>query len=121
VSWDLHRSAIRDRISAAEAQTRVSLANFDSTVLNALRETESSLDTYAADLDRLQRLQDANDQAKFVNDRTSELRRGGKVGGLVSLDAERTWVNSAVALASAQADVNNDQIAVFLALGGGWQ
>ena len=121
VSWDLHRSAIRDRISAAQAQTRVSLANFDSTVLTALRETESSLDTYAADLDRLQRLQDANDQAKFVNDRTSELRRGGKVGGLVSLDAERTWVNSAVALASAQADVNNDQIAVFLALGGGWK
>jgi NodT family efflux transporter outer membrane factor (OMF) lipoprotein len=121
VSWDLHRTAIRDRISAAQAQTRVSLANFDSTVLTALRETETSLDTYAGDLDRLQRLKDASDQAKVVNDRTNELRRGGKIGGLVALDAERTWVNSEIMVASAEADVNNDQIATFLALGGGWQ
>ncbi len=121
VSWDLHRSAVRDRISAAQAQTRASLAHFDSTVLAALRETETSLDTYAGALDQLQRLKDARDQALVVNRSTSELRRGGRVGGLVALDAERTWVNSEVAVASAEAEVNSDQITIFLALGGGWQ
>jgi NodT family efflux transporter outer membrane factor (OMF) lipoprotein len=121
VNWDLHRSAVRDRISAAQAQTRASLANFDSMVLAALRETETSLDTYAGALDRLQRLKDARDQAMVVNERTSELRQGGKLGGLAALDAERAWVNSEVAVASAEAEVNNDQIATFLALGGGWQ
>src|SRR6202044_510314 len=121
VSWDLHRSAVRDRISAAQAQTRASLANFDSTVLVALRETETSLDTYAGALNQLQRLKAARDQAMVVNKSTSELRRGGKVGGLVVLDAERTWVNSEAAVASAEAEVNGDQINTFLALGGGWQ
>jgi NodT family efflux transporter outer membrane factor (OMF) lipoprotein len=121
VSWDLHRSAVRDRISAAQAQARASLANFDSTVLVALRETETSLDTYAGALNQLQRLKAARDQAMVVNKSTSELRRGGKVGGLVALDAERTWVNSEAAVASAEAEVNGDQINTFLALGGGWQ
>jgi NodT family efflux transporter outer membrane factor (OMF) lipoprotein len=121
VSWDLHRSAIRDRISAAQAETRASLANFDRTVLAALRETETSLDTYSAALNRLQRLKDARDHATVVNEKTRELRQIGKVGGLVALDAEQTWVNSELAIASAAAEVNNDQIATFLALGGGWQ
>jgi NodT family efflux transporter outer membrane factor (OMF) lipoprotein len=121
ITWDLHRSAIRDRISAAEAQSRESLANFDGTVLTALRETESSLDTYAAGLDRLQRLEDARNEARMVYERTNELRRGGKVSGLVALDAERTYVASEMTVATAQADVNSEQIATFLALGGGWQ
>ena len=121
VSWDLHRNAIRDRIEAARAQSRVSLAHFDSTVLSALRETETSLDNYAAALDRLQRLESARDAARSVNDRTSELWRGGKVGGLEALDAQRTWLAAESAVAVAQADVNNDQISTFLALGGGWQ
>ncbi|MCG5074715.1 efflux transporter outer membrane subunit [Paraburkholderia tagetis] len=121
VSWDLHRDAIRDRIEAARAGSRVSLAHFDSTVLTALRETETSLDNYAAALDRLQRLESARDAARSVNDRTDQLWRGGKVGGLEALDAQRTWLAAENAVAAAQADVNNNQISTFLALGGGWQ
>jgi NodT family efflux transporter outer membrane factor (OMF) lipoprotein len=121
VSWDLHRSAIRDRIAASQAQSRASLAHFDGTVLAALQETETSLDNYAAALDRLQRLESAQDAARTVNDRTEQLWRGGRVGGLEALDAERTLLAAENAVATAQADVNNDQIATFLALGGGWQ
>jgi NodT family efflux transporter outer membrane factor (OMF) lipoprotein len=120
VTWDLHRSAVRDRISAAEAQSRVSLANFDSTVLTALRETETSLDNYAAALDQLQRLEAARDEARDVAQRTEELRAGGKVGGLVALDAQRSWIATEVAVAATQAEVNSDQISAFMALGGGW-
>ncbi|WP_206995373.1 efflux transporter outer membrane subunit [Trinickia mobilis] len=121
VSWDLHRSAIRDRIAAARAQSRVSLAQFDSTVLGALRETETSLDNYAAALERLQRLDSARDAARAVDERTEQLWLGGKVGGLEALDAQRTRLSAESADAIAQMDVNNDQIATFLALGGGWQ
>jgi outer membrane protein TolC len=121
VTWDLHRSDIRDRIFAAQAEERARLANFDGVVLTALRETESSLDTYAAALDRLDRLEAARDEALQVEQRTEQLRRGGKVGGLVALDAERTLVANELAVASAQADVNSDQITAFLALGGGWR
>ena len=105
VSWDLHRSAIRDRIDASQAQSRASLDHFDSVVLTALRETETSLDNYAAALDQLQRLENAREAALQVMQRTDQLRLGGKVSGLVALDAERTWVAADIAVASAQADV----------------
>lgn len=121
ISWNLNRSAVRDRIRAAEAQSRASLAMFDGTVLSALRETETSLDDYGAALDRLDRLQAALAEAQTVRLRTEQLHRGGKVGGLVALDAERTWVIAEAAVASQQATINNNQITVFLALGGGWQ
>lgn len=121
VTWDLHRSAIRDRIEAAQADSRASLAYFDGTVLTALRETETSLETYGGALDRLQRLEASRDAAHTVQDQTDRLWRGGKISGLTALDAERTWLAAESAVASAQADVNNDQIGTFLALGGGWQ
>jgi outer membrane protein TolC len=105
VSWDLHRSAIRDRIDASQAQSRASLDHFDSVVLTALRETETSLDNYAAALDQLQRLENAREAALQVMQRTDQLRLGGKVSGLVALDAERAWVAADIAVASAQADV----------------
>ena len=120
ISWDLNRNAVRDRIAASEANTRASLASFDGTVLTALRETETSLDTYAASLDRLERLREAQRQAAEVLARTRELRKGGRIGGLAALDAERTWVTASTAVAAAEAEVNADQITVFLALGGGW-
>ncbi|MBM2765458.1 efflux transporter outer membrane subunit [Burkholderia anthina] len=121
VTWDLHRSTIRDRIEAAHADSRASLAHFDATVLTALRETETSLDTYAGALDRLQRLEASRDAARDVMNRTDELRRGGRVGGLAALDAQRTWLAAETAVAAARQDVNNDQISTFLALGGGWR
>jgi NodT family efflux transporter outer membrane factor (OMF) lipoprotein len=120
ISWDLNRSAVRDRIAAFEANSRASLASFDGTVLTALRETETSLDTYAASLDRLERLRAAEKQAAYVLARTRELRKGGRIGGLAALDAERSWVAASTAVAAAEAEVNANQITVFLALGGGW-
>ncbi|CAJ9669222.1 tripartite multidrug resistance system outer membrane protein [Burkholderia pseudomallei] len=121
VTWDLHRSAIRARIAAARADSRASLAHFDATVLTALRETETALQTYAGALDRLRRLEAARDAARTVMEQTDELLRGGKIGGLVALDAERNWLAAEAAVAAARRDVNDGQIATFLALGGGWQ
>ncbi|MGN6375175.1 MAG: efflux transporter outer membrane subunit [Sphingomonas sp.] len=120
ISWDLHRSAVRARISAAEAGTKASLAAFDGTVLAALRETESALETYGGDLEQLHGLEQARDAARQVEQRTAELRRGGKVGGLDTLDAARSYVAAEQAVAMAEAQINRDQIALFLALGGGW-
>jgi len=120
ISWNMHRSTVRARIAEAEAQTRANLAAFDGTVLTALREVETALDNYGADLDRLTELRVARDHAVYVARRTGELRRGGKVGSLTALDAERTRLAAEQAAVQAEADVNADQIMVFLALGGGW-
>jgi NodT family efflux transporter outer membrane factor (OMF) lipoprotein len=120
ISWNLHRSTVRARIAQAEARTRADLATFDGTVLAALREVESALNNYAADLQRVGDLRAARDDAVRVSERTATLQRGGKLGGLAALDAQRSRVVAEQSLTAAQADINRDQIALFLALGGGW-
>ena len=55
-----------------------------------------------------------------VAEETRRLYVNGKTGYLDSLDAERVLANADTALAASQANIVNDQLALFLALGGGW-
>lgn len=122
ISWTLpNTGAVQARIAEAEANTKAALARFDASVLNALRETESALVVYARQLDRQAALQAARDQAAQAASQARQLFQYGKTDYLTVLDAERTLASSESALAAGQAELSNDQIAVFLALGGGWE
>lgn len=121
ITWTLNRSAARARIAGVRAQTDADLANFDGSVLKALREVEIALDTYGADLDRQRELERSRIAAQSVAARTRQLRAGGRIGGLAALSAERDAALAEQAAADGEADLNADQIAVFLALGGGWK
>lgn len=120
ISWTLNRHAARTRVDAAEAQTRADLAAFDGTVLKALREVETALNSYAAGLDSQADLDRARDEAALVARTAQQLRRGGKIAALPAIEAERDLVTAQLAAAEAQAATNDDQITLFLALGGGW-
>lgn len=121
ISWNLNRNAVRARIEQADAHSRASLAAFDGTVLNALREVETSLNNYDADLERQGRLQAARDSAEQRAMQMRELRKGGRIDALSELAAERDRWSAELAVAAGEATLNRDQITVFLALGGGWQ
>lgn len=122
ISWTLpNTGAVQARIAEAEANTKAAVARFDASVLNALRETESALVVYARQLDRQAALQAARDQAAQAASQARQLFQYGKTDYLTVLDAERTLASSESALAAGQAELSNDQIAVFLALGGGWE
>jgi NodT family efflux transporter outer membrane factor (OMF) lipoprotein len=121
ISWNLNRNAVRAHIEQADAQSRARLAAFDDTVLNALREVETALNNYDADLDRQVRLQAARDSVEQRARQMEELRKGGRIDALSELTAERDRWSAELAVAAGQAALNRDQIAVFLALGGGWQ
>ncbi|HEX7853289.1 MAG TPA: TolC family protein, partial [Sphingobium sp.] len=120
ISWTLNRHAARAQIDAAEAQSRSDLAAFDGAVLRALREVETALNSYAAGIDQQKSLEAARIAAAVVAHRTTELRRGGKLGELPAIEAERDVIMAEQAAAEAQAGINDDQITLFLALGGGW-
>ncbi|WP_394791455.1 efflux transporter outer membrane subunit [Rhodoferax sp.] len=102
-------------------QARGALAKFDGTVLTALRETETALDAYARELDRHAALQAARDENATVAEQARQLYRNGKTGYLDSLDAERALAASEAALAASKAQMADDQVVLFLALGGGWE
>lgn len=122
ISWTIpNTGAVQARIAEAEANTKAAVARFDATVLNALRETESALVVYARQLDRDAALRAARDQSAQAASQARQLFQYGKTDYLTVLDAERTLATNESALAASQAELSSDQIAVFLALGGGWE
>jgi multidrug efflux system outer membrane protein len=122
ISWSFpNRPVVRERIDQAGAQVEGDIAGFDATVLEALRQTETALETYAQDRDRATSLAKARDTAALSASQADRLFRFGRSGFLDLLDAQRNLANAEAAYATAQANLADDQIAIFLALGGGWQ
>jgi NodT family efflux transporter outer membrane factor (OMF) lipoprotein len=121
ISWSIPSNGARARVAASEAGARAALAQFDQTVLDALRETQTLLDAYAQDLQRLQALRTAHDAARLAAEQNRRLYVGGRAPYLASLDADRTQAGSDAQVAAAEAQVSQDQVRLMLALGGGWQ
>ena len=121
ISWSFpNRPIVRARIDQADAQVSADLAGFDATVLTALRQTETALETYARDRDRAMILGRARDDSALSAQQAGKLFRFGRGDFLSLLDAQRSQAQAEVAAATATAQLADDQIAVFLALGGGW-
>ncbi|MGN6389065.1 MAG: efflux transporter outer membrane subunit [Burkholderiaceae bacterium] len=122
ITWTLpSNGAARSRIAQAQAGADVALARFDATVLAALRETETALTVYARDLDRDAALVSARDQSALAARQADELYRYGRTDFLTVLDARRTLASAESALAASDGQLAADQVALFLALGGGWE
>lgn len=122
ISWTLPvTGAVEARIEQAQAGSRAELARFDGSVLTALREVETALNNYARELDRYQALQQARTETQDVAQKTRQLYASGKIGYLDVLDAERSLASSTAALAQSQGQLSDDQVLLFLALGGGWE
>ena len=122
ISWTFpNQAAARARIKAAEATEKAALARFDGTVLTALREVEVALNTYARELERHAALEAARDRAATAATQAEQLQRLGRGTSLSVLDAQRTLASAEAALAASTAQLASEQVALFLALGGGWE
>jgi NodT family efflux transporter outer membrane factor (OMF) lipoprotein len=121
VNWQANQDAARAKIAAASAGAKQALASFDGAVLQAVRETESALNNYAHDLRKERSSVAARDAAKRAVDEVLRLQRDGRADQLAVLDAERTLASAELSLAQLRTGISTDQIAIFLALGGGWQ
>jgi NodT family efflux transporter outer membrane factor (OMF) lipoprotein len=122
ISWTLpDTGSARSRIAQAEAGTDGALARFDGTVLNALKEVESAMTVYARELDRNAALKTARDESALASEQSHRLYQYGRTDFLSVLDADRTLAATDAAWAASDAALASDQIALFLALGGGWE
>lgn len=121
IAWHIPTEVDRARIRASEAGAGAALARFDGVVLGALRETQTALSHYAHDLQRRQALRQARDAARDAAAYNRRLYQEGRLAYLDSLDAERTLAEAEAALAAAQARLSQDEVGLFLALGGGWE
>ena len=120
LTWTVPTNGSRARIRAAEASTQAALAHFDGVVLNAIRETQTSLAQYSALLERRDALADAERSAQLAADQTHRFYQAGRESFLADLQATRTYTDMRAQLAAANTQVAMGQIGLFLALGGGW-
>jgi multidrug efflux system outer membrane protein len=122
ISWSFpNQSLPRARVAEAKANSAAALAGFDAVVLQALKETEQSLATYGAELDRRQALADALSSAQKAFALAHDQFIAGSLSSLELLITEQSLVAADAAVADSDAALAQDQVAVFKALGGGWR
>jgi NodT family efflux transporter outer membrane factor (OMF) lipoprotein len=122
ISWSFpNQSLPRARVAQAKANAAAALAGFDAVVLQALKETEQSLATYGAELDRRQALADAQGSAQQAFDLAQDQFVAGSLTNLELLITEQSLVAADAAVAASDAALAQDQVAVFKSLGGGWR
>lgn len=122
ISWTFpNRPVIRARIAQADARVQADVASFDGTVIEALRQTETALETYRSDAEQAAALERAKDSANVSAGQAERLFRFGRTDFLSLLDSQRSVASAEASAAAARVRLVQDQVAVFLALGGGWQ
>ncbi|WP_419825941.1 efflux transporter outer membrane subunit [Sphingomonas sp.] len=122
ISWNFPNIlAARAEIQQARAGADASLASFQGTILTALRETESALARYAAALDQNAALARASAAASDAADLSRLRSTGGRDSFLDLLVAERDRASARAALAQSDTAVAENAVALFKALGGGWE
>jgi NodT family efflux transporter outer membrane factor (OMF) lipoprotein len=122
ISWSFpNLLTARAHVREAGAQASAALASFDGVVLNALRDTETALSTYASELDHHRALLAAQTDAAEALRLADVQFRSGAASFLDLLSAESAVVAADQAVALSDQALTFDQVAVFQQLGGGWE
>lgn len=122
ISWSFPNILVaRAHIKESSAQASAALAGFDGAVLQALKEAEQSLTAYQAELERHDALVSAQAHAAEAYRLAQTQYRLGAISFLDLLTAQSTLTSADQALAASDQLLSADQVALFQALGGGWQ
>lgn len=122
ITWSFpNQSAARARIGAARGKEAAALASWDAAILRALREVETALADYRAEQQRRAELASAFDESEKAARRAQARFRLGADNYLLVLDAERTRTDVATLGAASELRIAQTQVALFRALGGGWE
>jgi NodT family efflux transporter outer membrane factor (OMF) lipoprotein len=111
---------IRSNIAVQDARQRAALINYRSSVLNALEEVQNALVNYAQEQERRDRLNEAAQQSQLAVDLATEQYKAGLTDFLSVLDAQRELYAEEDQAVQSQTSVTTNVIALYRALGGGW-
>jgi outer membrane protein TolC len=120
--WNIFDAGrLRQRVAAQDARTEQALIAWEQSVLGALEETENAMTSFLREQARRNSLLQAATQAR----RAVELARTQYTEGLSDFQAvlvsERAVADLEDQLAESDAAIATDLIALYKALGGGWQ
>jgi outer membrane protein, multidrug efflux system len=95
--------------------------DYQRTVLSALHEVENALAAYKADRDRGASLASAVDQSRDALNLARDRYSSGIANFIDVLDAERNLQQNELSLATNTTAIATDLVAIYRALGGGWE
>ena len=95
--------------------------DYERTVLAALHEVENALAAYKSDRDRGVALASAVTQSRDALDLARARYSSGVANFIDVLDADRSLQQNELALASNTTAISTDLVAIYRALGGGWE
>lgn len=122
LSWSFPNSiAARARLRAARADEAGALAAFDGVILAALKDTRQRATDYAAMLRRQDDLRIAAERSLRADRLMQRQRAAGAATALEALEADRASIDAQAAAVEADIEVARAQVALFRALGGGWE
>jgi len=122
LSWSaFDLSAARAQVRGAEARTEAALAEYEQVVLRALEETENAFVSYAQQRQRLAAVIEQAEASRRAAELARIRYREGALDFLRLLDAERTVLEAEDAVAVAEAELNGAVVAIYKAVGGGWE
>ena len=113
--------ALDAKVEVADFAAKASLANYRKTIINAVRQVDSSLDAYEAQEQRMQQLTDAMSAGQRALDLATARYDRGLTDFLNVVDAEREFYELQEQFAEAQVSQGEQFVQLYKSLGGGWQ
>jgi NodT family efflux transporter outer membrane factor (OMF) lipoprotein len=110
----------RETIALHKAQADEALLGYQAVVLGALREVEDALTRLDADRRKAEALRASVAAAQDAADTARVRQRNGLVQMTDVLQARQAWFADRDALAQSEAAAAQDEVALYKALGGGW-
>lgn len=122
VRWSLFEGGkVRANIRAQNARQEQALARYDKALLTALEDVDGALVSFGKEEERRRSLAAAVAANTQVLETANALSRAGLADSLPVLDAQRALASSQAQLAQSQTAVTSHLVALYKALGGGWE
>jgi outer membrane protein TolC len=122
VEWPVFAAGrLRANVEVQDARLEQALAAYELTLLQALEQVENALVAHAREQVRRLSLREAVDANRVAVDLARRLNANGFTPFLDVLIAERVLLESESRLVESETLVSTSLVAVYVALGGGWQ
>lgn len=122
VKWNIFNAgSIQANIEAQRARTEQALGTYEKAVLVSLKDVESALVAYSKEQTRRESLASAVRSNERAHEISSELYARGLVNFLTVLDSQRSLYLTQDQLAASNQTVSSNLVAIYKALGGGWE
>jgi NodT family efflux transporter outer membrane factor (OMF) lipoprotein len=122
LSWDIFNyGRITNQVRVEDARFQQLIADYRNTVLNAAKEAEDATIGFLKSQEQRSELQKTYEAAKRSTDLSLYQYKEGLVDYIRVLDSQRNLVTSQETLVRVTGDIATNLIALYKALGGGWE